>query len=171
MRGFMIVVVGAIGLMAVEGSARAEDTAKDFLQAYETAVEHFERGRGEDALEAALRSARTGNKYAQALAAEILVNGKGGVQRDIERGYVWLSVAARPPAKRTWQKALRQVRKGLSAERRETLDARADEYRQRFGAKAQGVRCEMRTRGQTRIARLLVCVKDGMQIPRPEEID
>lgn len=94
-----------------------------------------------DALPYLLTAGKRGFKWAQAMAGDIYLHGRGGVQRDIEEGMGWLGVAARPQTAPDIQAYFRQALAEMSPTQRDRVQAVVRRYREQWSSRDWRVSC------------------------------
>ena len=104
--------------------------------------ELYNEGRFREALPFLVAAARSGFKWAQASAADIYLNGRGGVAPDLEAGIGWLGVAAQPKTSgsisRYFKDSVARLPDRYTPEVVETIVA---DYRGRYGNGLHRVAC------------------------------
>ena len=101
----------------------------------------YELGRYEEALPLLLVAAERGFKWPQAMAADIYLHGRGGVQRDLRSGFGWLGVAASPHTSPQIDTYFRKAMAELPGPMRTAVEATVDEYRERWDSRGWRVSC------------------------------
>ena len=101
----------------------------------------YNERRYEEALPYLLMTAKRGFKWAQAMAADIYLHGRGGVPRDIEEGMGWLGVAARPQTAPRIQAYFRQALAELSPGQRAHVEDVVRRYRAEWSSRDWRVSC------------------------------
>ena len=81
----------------------------------------YNERRYKEALPYLLIASKRGFKWAQAMAGDIYVHGRGGVPRDIEEGMGWLGVAARPQTAPRIQTYFRRALAEMSPQQKERV--------------------------------------------------
>lgn len=94
-----------------------------------------------EALPYLLMTAKRGFKWAQAMAADIYLHGRGNVARDIEKGMGWLGVAARPQTAPAIQTYFRQALREMSPQQRAHIEDVVRLYRAEWSARDWRVSC------------------------------
>ena len=94
-----------------------------------------------DALPYLLIAGKRGFKWAQAMAGDIYLHGRGGVPRDIEEGMGWLGVAARPQTAPGIQAYFRQALAEMSPTQRQHVEAVIRRYREQWSSRDWRVSC------------------------------
>ena len=89
-------------------------------------------------------AAERGFKVPQASLGDILLNGRGGVERDTQAGLGWLGVAAAPTTLPRIERYFGQAMRQLPADYRTTADQIVRAYRDAFGGRVHRVRCQLR---------------------------
>lgn len=97
--------------------------------------------RYEEALPYLLMTAKRGFKWAQAMAADIYLHGRGGVPRDIEEGMGWLGVAARPQTAPRIQAYFRRALAEMSPGQRAHVEDVVRRYRAEWSSQDWRVSC------------------------------
>ena len=101
----------------------------------------YNERRYEEALPYLLMTAKRGFKWAQAMAADIYLHGRGGVPRDIEEGMGWLGVAARPQTAPRIQTYFRRALAELSPGQRAHVEDVVRRYRAEWSSRDWRVSC------------------------------
>lgn len=94
-----------------------------------------------EALPYLLMAGKRGFKWAQAMAGDIYLHGRGRVPRDIEEGMGWLGVAARPQTSPRIQTYFRQALTEMSPTQRERVHAVVRRYREQWSSRDWRVSC------------------------------
>ena len=94
-----------------------------------------------EALPYLLIGAKRGFKWAQAMAADIYLHGRGGVPRDIEAGMGWLGVAARPQTAPAIQGYFRQAMAEMPPSARPHIQDVVEHYREQWSSRDWRVSC------------------------------
>ena len=97
--------------------------------------------RYKEALPHLLVGAKRGFKWAQAMAADIYLHGRGGVQRNIEAGMGWLGVAARPQTAPAIQGYFRQAMAEMPGRARRHIENVVKRYREQWSSRDWRVTC------------------------------
>lgn len=84
---------------------------------------------------------KRGFKWAQAMAGDIYLHGRGRVPRDIEEGMGWLGVAARPQTSPRIQTYFRQALAEMSPTQQERVHAVVRRYREQWSSRDWRVSC------------------------------
>jgi hypothetical protein len=87
-----------------------------------------------------IRFARYGEKYAQYLAGLLMVTGQDGVPVNIEEGLVWMRLSLEQETS-DWEKRYAEITKNLTKDQLDSLNPMYNEYKAKFGAEAQNMRC------------------------------
>lgn len=103
-----------------------------------------------------LRFARYGEKYAQYSLGLLLITGEE-VPLDIEQGLVWMRLAIEQKTS-DWETRYKAVTKNLTKEQLSALEPMYQEYKRKYGAKAQKMHCGTETRKGSKM-RIHVCRK------------
>ena len=88
-----------------------------------------------------LIAGKRGFKWAQAMAGDIYVHGRGGVPRDIEEGMGWLGVAARPQTAPRIQTYFRRALAEMSPQQKERVEAAVRRHREEWSSRDWRVSC------------------------------
>lgn len=86
-------------------------------------------------------AAKRGFKWAQAMAGDIYIHGRGDVTRDVEKGMGWLGVAARPQTAPAIQSYFRQALAEMSRTQRERVMGVVGRYREQWSSRDWLVSC------------------------------
>ena len=97
--------------------------------------------RYKQALPYLLVAAKRGFKWAQAMAADIYLHGRGGVPRNMESGMGWLGVAGRPQTAPAIQKYFRQAMAEMPASARVHIEDVVKHYREQWSSRDWRVSC------------------------------
>ena len=97
--------------------------------------------RYDEALPYLLMAGKRGFKWAQAMAGDIYLHGRGDVPRNIEEGMGWLGVAARPQTAPRIQTYFRQALAELSPRQQEHVEAVVRRYRDEWSSRDWRVAC------------------------------
>lgn len=100
-----------------------------------------------EALPHLLVGAKRGFKWAQAMAADIYLHGRGGVQRNIEAGMGWLGVAARPQTAPAIQSYFRLAMAEIPARARPHVEKVVKRYREQWSSRDWRVTCRRSAAG------------------------
>ena len=103
--------------------------------------------RYKEALPYLLVGAKRGFKWGQAMAADIYLHGRGGVQRDIEAGMGWLGVAARPQTAPAIQRYFRQAMAEMPGHARRHIENVVERYREQWSSRHWRVTCRRSVAG------------------------
>ena len=103
--------------------------------------------RYKEALPHLLVGAKRGFKWAQAMAADIYLHGRGGVQRNIEAGMGWLGVAARPQTAPAIQSYFRQAMAEMPGRARLHIENVVERYREQWSSRDWRVTCRRSVAG------------------------
>lgn len=106
--------------------------------------------RYKEALPYLLVAARRGFKWAQAMAGDIYLHGRGGAPKDIEQGMGWLGVAARPQTAAAIQSYFRQAMAEIPAGARKRVEDVVAHYREEWSSRDWRVSCR-RTQTDSRL--------------------
>lgn len=101
----------------------------------------YNERRYKEALPYLLIAGKRGFKWAQAMAGDIYLQGRGGVARDIEAGMGWLGVAARPQTAPRIQTYFRRALAEMSPRQREYIDQVVGRYREEWSSGDWRVSC------------------------------
>ena len=94
-----------------------------------------------EALPYLLIASKRGFKWAQAMAGDIYVHGRGGVPRNIEEGMGWLGVAARPQTAPRIQTYFRRALTEMSPQQKKRVDEAVRRYREEWSSRDWRVAC------------------------------
>lgn len=94
-----------------------------------------------EALPFLVMGAKRGFKWAQAMAGDIYMHGRGGVPRDIEVGMGWLGTAATPQTEPSIQTYFRQAMAEISPRQRNHIEGVVHRYREQWSARGYRVSC------------------------------
>ena len=97
--------------------------------------------RYKEALPYLLIAGKRGFKWAQAMAGDIYLQGRGGVTRDVEAGMGWLGVAARPQTAPRIQTYYRRALAEMSPRQRKHVKQIVDRYREDWSSRDWRVSC------------------------------
>lgn len=95
----------------------------------------------EEALPYLVMGAKRGFKWAQAMAGDIYIHGRGGVDRDIEAGMGWLGTAATPQTEPSIQTYFRRAMAEMSPRQRDHIEKVVRRYREQWRARDYRVSC------------------------------
>ena len=101
----------------------------------------YNERRYKEALPYLLIASKRGFKWAQAMAGDIYVHGRGGVPRDIEEGMGWLGVAARPQTAPRIQTYFRRALAEMSPQQKERVEAAVRRHREEWSSRDWRVSC------------------------------
>ena len=107
----------------------------------------YDARRYKEALPYLLVAAKRGFKWAQAMAGDILLHGRGGVPRDIESGMGWLGVAARMHTAPAIQSYFRQAMAEMPASASGHIDEVVARYREQWSSRDWRVTCRRTVTG------------------------
>ena len=144
-------------LLFAGGAVAVEFDNMSIVRYYHTinmAHKAYQSERWEEALALYSLTARWGEKDCQRLLGVMLISGKGG-EVDVVEGYAWLLLAAESKRRKdlkTLKDAQGKIPKAAQRAAAELLD----EYRQRYGQHATGIRCERKRQGSSTL-RKMVC--------------
>ena len=88
-----------------------------------------------------LIAGKRGFKWAQAMAGDIYVHGRGGVPRAIEEGMGWLGVAARPQTAPRIQTYFRRALTEMSPQQKDRVEAAVRRHREEWSSRDWRVAC------------------------------
>lgn len=97
--------------------------------------------RYKEALPYLLVGARRGFKWAQAMAGDIYLHGRGGAPKAIEKGIGWLGVAARPQTAPAIQSYFRQAMAEIPTGARKHVEDLVAHYREQWSSRDWRVSC------------------------------
>lgn len=104
----------------------------------------YREGRYDEALPFLVAAGKRGFKQAQALAADIYLEGRGGVPMDIEAGIGWLGVAAQPTTSASIRMAFSAAKAQLPPKfTAEAVREIVQNYRSLYGHRRHRVACRM----------------------------
>ena len=106
--------------------------------------------RYQEALPYLLIAAKRGFKWAQAMAGDIYLHGRGGAPRNIESGMGWLGVAARPQTAPAIQTYFRQAMAEMPTDARGHIEDVVQRYREEWSSRGWRVSCR-RTATESRV--------------------
>ena len=104
--------------------------------------------------------AQLGFKMSQARLGAIYLYGLGTTEQDVEKGMVWLGVAAEPRTDPQITKTYRELARKLPDEMRGYLESKVAEASSEYGAKASGTKCRMIRQVGTHMSELNCEVRD-----------
>ncbi|OEY69135.1 SEL1-like repeat protein [Rheinheimera salexigens] len=145
-------------LYANDAVGAEEKRIRSFLYTtdFDNAIGQVQRREFAEAYPNLLQFARYGEKYAQYSLGLLLVSGEG-VPLDIEQGLVWMRLALEQKTS-DWEKRYEAVTKNLTKEQMAALEPMYQEYKRKYGADAQNMRCASETRRGSNM-RIHVCRK------------
>lgn len=123
---------------------------------FDNAIGQVQRREFTEAYPNLLKFARYGEKYAQYSLGLLMLSGEG-VPLNIEEGLVWMRLALEQKTS-DWEKRYAAVTKNLTKEQLAALEPMYQEYKAKYGADAQGMRCASETRRGSNM-RIHVCRK------------
>ena len=101
-------------------------------------------------------ASKLGNKISQFSLALLYIEGLG-VKQDYTEAYLWLNVAAEAKDKK-WRKVRDQIKNSLTQEQVAALKPLVNEYIEKYGSKAQDVKCYKKAATGTN-RKLMQCTK------------
>jgi len=87
-----------------------------------------------------LRFARYGEKYAQYLVGLLMVTGQDNVPVKVEEGLVWMRLSLEQETT-DWERRYEDITKNLTKAQLDSLNPMYEEYKAKYGAEAQNMRC------------------------------
>ena len=105
--------------------------------------------------------AQLGFKMSQARLGAIYLHGLGTTEQDVEKGLVWIGVAAEPRTDPEILKTYKEYANKLPPDMRTYLDQKVAEARIEYGSKSTGTKCRMTRQIGSHMADLLCEVKDA----------
>lgn len=107
---------------------------------YDSMMAKVQKRQFAEAFPEIIRFARYGEKYAQYLAGLLLVTGEGGIQSNVEEGLVWMRLSLEQETT-DWERRYESITKNLTKEQLDALNPLYDEFKSKYGADAQFMRC------------------------------
>ena len=111
-----------------------------YFSDYDTMMNNVKLEAYDKAFPELLRYARYGDKQAQFLTGVLFISG-GGVEANIELGLVWMRLALEQETT-DWKNRYRDITKNLTKQQLASLDPLFEEYKSKYGAEQQFMRCE-----------------------------
>lgn len=112
---------------------------EEYKEALSQAIDLYQGNDYKNALIELEKMAQIGEKKAQYLVGVMYLNGQG-TDQDLEKSYAWLTVANEQKTS-SWKKPLEFIESKISAEFLTVVSATADQYVDKYGAKAQRLKC------------------------------
>jgi hypothetical protein len=106
---------------------------------YDSMMALVQKKRFGEAFPEIVRFARYGEKYAQYLAGLLMITGQE-VPVNVEEGLVWMRLSLEQETT-DWERRYEDITKNLTKEQLDSLNPMYEEYKNKFGAETQNMRC------------------------------
>lgn len=106
---------------------------------YDSMMALVQKQRFAEAFPEVIRFAKYGEKYAQYLAGLLMVTGQD-VPVNVEEGLVWMRLSLEQDTT-DWKRRYKDITKNLTKEQLDSLNPMYEEFKQKYGAENQFMRC------------------------------
>lgn len=152
----ILIAILIVSLGSLNANAAKNTEVYKYERASELGFDAFHSKSYDTAFEHLIKASKLGNKEAQ-FATAILYMGGLGVEQDYTQAYLWLNVAAEVKHKK-WRNLRDKMHKAFSKDQIKLLSPLVEEYKTKYGARAQEVSCYKRPAPGSNI-KIMRCAK------------